>query len=387
MQRLRAQHGIPRHVELPDGDHRVPLDLHNPICVDILAERVRRGADAVLFEIYPPLDELTAIGPEGRFVHELVIPFVRELPPRVATAPPIVREPVLARFTPGTAWLQVNLYTASSTADDVLHALVAPQVERALQSGIADRWFFVRHAGPEWHLRLLVHGDPAALVSGVVPALHAAATALLDDGRLWKLQLDTYRREVERYGGAAGIEIAEAIFQADSEAVVGIAQLLQGDEGEQARWRLGFRGIDLLLTDLGLDLSGKRAVMQTVRASFVRMLGVEPRLEHQLAANFRRERRSLEALLDPAGDQTSDLAPGIELLHERSRKLAPLARELQARARAGRLSLPVNELARSYAHMFTNRLFRCAALAQELVLYDWLGRLYEAGLARRRNRT
>ena len=37
--------------------------------------------------------------------------------------------------------------------------------------------------------------------------------------------------------------------------------------------------------------------------------------------------------------------------------------------------------------MFTNRLFRCAALAQELVLYDWLGRLYEASLARRRQRT
>jgi hypothetical protein len=92
-------------------------------------------------------------------------------------------------------------------------------------------------------------------------------------------------------------------------------------------------------------------------------------------------------LQDPAGDETSDLAPGIALLHERSRKLAPLARELEARARAGRLSLPIHELARSYIHMFTNRLFRCAALAQELVLYDWLGRLYEADLARRRKQT
>jgi len=34
--------------------------------------------------------------------------------------------------------------------------------------------------------------------------------------------------------------------------------------------------------------------------------------------------------------------------------------------------------------MFTDRLFRCAALAQELVRYDWLGRLYDADLARGR---
>ena len=387
VQRLRAQLGIPRHVELPDTDHRLPLDLQNPICVDLLAERVRHRSDQVVVERYPPPDELRAVGPEGHFVHELVIPFVRDAPPRTRAARPTVRGPVLARFTPGTAWLQVNLYTASSTADEVLGALVAPQVARARQRGIADRWFFVRYPEPEWHLRLLLHGEPEALLADVVPALHAAAAPLLGDGRLWKLQLDTYRREVERYGGPGGIEIAEAIFQADSEAVIGIAELLQGDAGEQARWRLGLRGIDLLLTDLGLSLSDKREVMQMVRASFVQTLGVEPRLEHQLAANFRRERRSLEALLDPAGDATSDLAPGIELLHERSRKLAPLARELEAGARAGRLSLPVHELARSYVHMFTNRLFRCAALAQELVLYDWLGRLYEAGLARRRNRT
>ena len=387
VQQLRAQHAIPRHVELADGDHHLPLDLHDPIGVDVLAERVRHRADAVLRELCPALDELSARGPEGRFVHELVIPFVRDVPARVATARPTAGDRVVARFTPGTSWLQVNLYTASSTADDVLGALVAPQVADALQRGIADRWFFVRYAAPAWHLRLFVHGDAQALVSGVVPALHAAAAALLDDGRLWKLQIDTYRREVLRYGGAAGIELAEAIFHADSEAVIGITQLLQGDEGEQARWRLGLRGIDLLLTDLGLDLPDKRALMQQVRASFVQMIGVEPRLEHQLAANFRRERRALEALLDPAGDRTSDLAPGIELLHERSHQLAPLARELAARARAGRLSLPVHELARSYVHMFTNRLFRCAALAQELVLYDWLGRLYETRLARGRKPT
>jgi hypothetical protein len=30
----------------------------------------------------------------------------------------------------------------------------------------------------------------------------AATRAMLDDGRMWKLQLDTYEREVERYGGS-----------------------------------------------------------------------------------------------------------------------------------------------------------------------------------------
>jgi hypothetical protein len=35
--------------------------------------------------------------------------------------------------------------------------------------------------------------------------------------------------------------------------------------------------------------------------------------------------------------------------------------------------------------MFANRLFRAAALAQELVVYDFLARLYEGQLVRARN--
>jgi thiopeptide-type bacteriocin biosynthesis protein len=387
VQRLRAELAIPRCVELEDGDHHLTLDLDNPLCIDVLGDQVKHRSEARLLEVYPLPDELCAVGPEGRFVHELVIPFVRDAAPRVATRRSVVRDAVVDRFTPGTEWVQLNLYAASSAADDVLRALVAPQVAHALRSVTADRWFFVRYSQPDWHLRLFLHGEPAALLTGVVPSLHAAAAALLQDGRLWKLQVDTYRREVGRYGGPEGIEIAEAIFQADSEAVLGIVELLEGDDGEHARWRLGLRGIDLLLSDLGLELSDKRELMRTLRASFVQTLGVEPRLEHQLSANYRRERGSLEALLDPANDQASDLAPGIELLHERSRKLVPFVRELDARGRAGRLSQTIHELARSYVHMFTNRLFRCAALSQELVLYDWLGRLYESNLARRRKAT
>ena len=47
---------------------------------------------------------------------------------------------------------------------------------------------------------------------------------LLEDGQLWRLQLDTYEREVERYGGPEGMVLAERLFQADSEAVLEIVE-------------------------------------------------------------------------------------------------------------------------------------------------------------------
>jgi thiopeptide-type bacteriocin biosynthesis protein len=76
------------------------------------------------------------------------------------------------------------------------------------------------------------------------------------------------------------------------------------------------------------------------------------------------------------------LTGGLEVLRQRSEWLAPVMSELKACTLHGRVSLPLNELASSYLHMHANRLLRSAHRAQELVLYDFLARLYESQGAR-----
>jgi hypothetical protein len=56
--------------------------------------------------------------------------------------------------------------------------------------------------------------------------------------------------------------------------------------------------------------------------------------------------------------------------------------ELRSGVRAGRLTVPRAELAVGYLHMHANRLLRSAHRAQELILYDFLARLYESRAAR-----
>lgn len=325
-------------------------------------------------------------------MHELVVPFeARRSPdvtppapraaspgsPSAADAPPAPR-----RFPPGSEWLYLKIYTGTGGVDALLRAL-APVIERALASGAARRWFFIRFGDPDWHLRLRFEGEPARLLGDVLPAVHAAIAPLADEGGLWRVQLDTYEREVERYGGPEGVVLAERLFQVDSEAALAIVRLLDGDEGADARWRLALCGVDALLGDLGLDLAARHAAMTRTRDVFGREFGLAVRLARQLGDRFRRERASLEALLDPARGAASPLAPGLAILAERSRRLAPVVADLAAAA-AGRLTVPVAHLATSYVHMHCNRLLRAAARAQELVIYDLLTRVYASRIARTR---
>jgi thiopeptide-type bacteriocin biosynthesis protein len=196
------------------------------------------------------------------------------------------------------------------------------------------------------------------------------------------VQLDTYEREMERYGGLQGIALSEQLFHADSEAVLAIVDRLAGDTGADARWRLALRGIDLLLTDLGFEAEAKHAIIKKARDGFAAEFHVDTPFKGKLGEKFRNERKSLEASLAPAWGAENPLAPGFAILRRRSAQLAPIAAALRACEQAGHLQTPLAELARSYIHMHTNRLLRSVQRAQELVLYDLLERIYESRAAR-----
>ena len=392
VQQWRAARRLPRLVALADGDNVLPVDLDNALSVESFVQLVKDRAEITLTESFPQPDELCARGPEGRFVHELIVPFVRvkdvasetretQSPLHPFTPSPL--HPFTRRFAPGSEWLYAKLYCGATTVDRVLREVVAPLTRAAVEWGAVDRWFFIRYADPDWHLRLRWHGTPQRLRAEVLPALHAALEPLLEDGRLWRVQLETYEREVERYGGAAGIELAEQIFHADSEAALEIVeQLERGEAGADERWRLTLRGMDLLLDDLGFDLAAKLAVLQQARKSFAQEFRADERFIGQLGDRFRQERQSLTALLDPAREAESELAAGLQVLRRRSQRLAPICAEL----RAAELAAPLATLALSYLHMHANRLLRAAQRAQELVIYDFLARLYQSQTARAHGR-
>jgi len=404
VQKWRAERKLPRWILLADGDNALPVDLDNFLCTEAFIHLIRQRIGVVVTELFPDPDQLCVRGPEGRFVHELVIPFVRKKEEshkgkdegrrmKSETEIDFVSNPsssalhpssfITRRFPPGSEWLYAKLYVGTSIADQVLRDIVRPLTEELLQSGAVESWFFIRYGDPDWHLRLRLHGVPERLHSEALPALQAAAALLLEDGRLWRMQLDTYEREVERYGGEEGVQLAERLFHIDSEAVLDIMELLEtGDTGLDERWRLTLRGMHMILDDLGLDLGARHSLLNRIRKAFAMEFRADEHLIGQLGDRFRKERRDLELLLDSAQDSESPLWPGIEILQRRSEQWASTIMELKAGAQAGRLSLPLAELASSYLHMHANRLLRSAQRGQEMVIYDYLARLYESQLAR-----
>lgn len=382
VQALRAARKMPRFVAVKDLDNELPIDLDNALSVDSFVHLIKQRPYARLQEVYPGAGELCAEGPEGRFVHELVVPFLYGAGDRPRTRlrnrPPIAAQ---RQFAPGSEWLYAKLYTGITAGDRVLCDVVAPVVERAAASGACDRWFFLRYADPEFHIRVRFHGEPGA-VSQLIPALHERCAPLVAAGLLHRVQLDTYDREIERYGGDAGIDLAERLFHTDSEAALAVISALDAASELDERWRYALLGIDQILADLGLDLAQRLQVICDQRAGFGAEYAVTTLFERSLGAKFRNERLQLETMLGGASEGNLDFVRGA--FRRRSEQSRAIIDELIARERAGQLTVPVAELAKSFIHMHANRCLRSAARPHELVIYDFLERCYTSQVARAR---
>lgn len=383
----RAERKWPRWVAVVEDENELPVDLDNVLCIDTLAELLKGRESAQLVEVFPTPDELGVRGPEGRFAHEIVVPFVRANRPaaEVSSGTAQADAPTIKRtFAPGSEWLYFKLYTGQSTADQLLREFVRPLVNDVLKTGDAEQWFFIRYGDPFWHLRLRFRGSPERLHGGLLPTFNAAADAFMSAGKVWRVQLDTYEREVERYGGAEGIVPAERIFHADSEAVLTVVGGSAGNEGLEARRLIALRGVDRLLDDFALDLPHKLRAAQALCDEFGGRLSADRDFNNRVGAAYRNRREAVEGVVGGTGDMRAAFAREFAALERRSQQMSSAIAELKTLAEAGRLSSPLPRLISSLVHMHANRILRPAQRNEEALLYQLLVRFYRSQLARGR---
>jgi thiopeptide-type bacteriocin biosynthesis protein len=108
---------------------------------------------------------------------------------------------------------------------------------------------------------------------------------------------------------------------------------------------------------------------------------LEDRDQLNLALRFRTERRALSSLFDenPA-EEFAQIAK--ELFGQRSFAIRENIDRLQDLARTNRLHERLDSLLGSYIHMHINRLMRSDPNQYEVVLYEFLRRLYNEQSAR-----
>ncbi|MGB8192421.1 MAG: thiopeptide-type bacteriocin biosynthesis protein, partial [Chitinophagaceae bacterium] len=204
-------------------------------------------------------------------------------------------------------------------------------------------------------------------------------------GYIWKLQMDTYNREVERYGSNT-IGLCEQLFFHDSAALLQLLENTWGDEREKVRWLWGLRAIDELLNCFNYNLQDKLTLLTHLKNAFAAEFNMDKLLKLQLDNKYRNNRKMIELILDSDNDLQNELYPLIKIIKETSVQLRHASHEILAIQSEGELQVPLNDLMASYIHMLLNRLFTSNQRLHEMVSYDFLFRYYQSQAARKKLR-
>ena len=364
---FRQQWQLPRFFTLADADNELLVDADNPTLVAVWLEAIRQRPTVQLKEfLFDPAASPVRDATGRPYVQQLLALLVRQEPCYPAGPPPPA--PGLAalprEFSLGSEWLYYKLYCGQKVANQVLLHVVQPLTQALLAQGLIDNWFFIRYADPDNHLRLRLHLPNPAQLGAVVQLVAAHLQPYHTSTAVWRVQTDTYRRELERYGTQA-IGLAEQLFGYQSAAYLAwLAGPAAGHDDDN--WLWGLAAMAELLDAFDYSLGQRLALLHELRTAFGQEFGLDKKLKLQLDAKYRQVRPAIAAALPPAGQGAPPVA------------LRALAGQLAALAAQGHLEVPLGQLLGAYLHMLLNRVLPAEARLHELVLYDFLHRHYQS---------
>jgi len=308
---------------------------------------------------------------------ELVISLVQRASPDAIASEPdetprtsMIEHAASRMRLPGSDWLYLKLYHPASLAEELIAGPVRSFTQFACSAALADAWFFIRYADPDPHLRIRFHGEPGTLIGPLWRAVCEWATELVGDGRCMRFTIDTYERELERYGGPDGMRVAEAVFAADSVASAQILALRP-----QLR-TLDRTAVVILTTD---DLLAAIGLSEMQRLEWYRHRAP---LSREDGKEYRARQAILRRLLG-APDALASEPGGIGVhnaLATRRQALNDVSAQLDALERNDRLGQHKLALCDSYVHLHCNRLLGGDSAVEQRALQ--LLRRTREGLAR-----
>lgn len=285
------------------------------------------------------------------------------------------------KFSLGSEWLYVKIYTGYKTADDLLAKDLFPFANSLLKKGLIKKYFFIRFTDPFYHIRFRIHIADLSSMGIIILQLNKILDLKLQKNLVTKIQYDTYTRELERYHHFL-IEEVESLFFCDSLYIIKIIKKIIKNEQEDHRWIASIILITSFLDCAGLSTEDKYKLMKKLAESFKSEFGFNLYNSKQFNIKYREHKKTIEEVINKVFIQNGFENIYIDI-NKRADEITPIIRRIKMQCTANNLNY--NECLENYIHMSINRLFPVKNRLHELLVYDFLSRYYNSKIIREKS--
>lgn len=380
---FRNKWRMPQHVVLSEGDNELLIDLDNIQMVQLLLDSIRQKETFIIKEFLWP-DKVVKDENDATYANQFLAVLTKNghsyghaAAQRLFTHP---HQREKREFTLGTEWVYFKLYCGVKSADKILVEAISPMVSELSAGNLIDKWFFIRYNDPDFHIRLRFHLKDIDSLGHLIRTVYLHLKEFESKGYIWKLQTDTYKREIERYGSNA-VGLAESLFHFDSIACLGMLRNTEGDERETVKWIWGLRAIEDLLNCFGLSDHDKLSLLTDLRDAFGAEFNVDKLVRMQLNEKYRSNKRMIDDVMRCPDSLADGWQVLIRILEQKSTHILLVADEIKKLYTEDQMEIPLPALLSSYIHMMLNRIITAGPRMHELVIYDFLLRYYRSRMA------
>ncbi|CAI8739525.1 lantibiotic dehydratase [Chryseobacterium sp. IT-36CA2] len=354
---------IPEICVFTEKDMELPVFTNNPLSLEILFDHLLKEKQIrVLENLSSHYKTVTKDKQGNHHSNEFLVPwnnFSSKKKDKLTLFP--VKNTVTRNFVPGSEWLFYKIYCSTKVSDQIIKDTLYKFANGLVKKGVIKKWFFIRYSDPDMHIRIrfLTASQDHTLSNQIYQLLDKYLTREMI---IHKIVLDTYNREIERYGETT-IDQMESIFYFDSECV---CQLLKEAEyTETPIWKASVAGINRILDDFGYNMAEKRDILQQLSNGYGSML--DDHSKQTLKDKYRDHRHQTLELL--AG--TDEYSKILDIRSKKTARYIAEVMELQSQQM-------VKSLVVSYIHMFINRTFASKPNIHESILYYFLHKSYDS---------
>lgn len=265
------------------------------------------------------------------------------------------------KLIPGSEWLYIKVYTGVKTADIILEEAIIPLLQQIQEENLIKKWFFIRYNDPRGHLRLRFELSDISHFSKVLLLVNSHLEEYRNSGEISECLIDTYQREIERYGEKTMKE-AEFLFWKSSESL--LYEYLHFDDEDKIMVSVYY--IDKTLEHLGLSIQEKLSWITDFNSAFKQEFNADKRLNNQLDKKYR-------AFII----QYLDFFQSEDYHHFREAILHNINESEEHLQHIKRHSIALQHFFLSVFHMHINRMFVSNQRLFEMIIYDYLFRYYK----------
>ncbi|WP_312330133.1 lantibiotic dehydratase [Sphingobacterium sp.] len=266
-----SQWKINRYVFLKEGDMELFLDLKKSDFKMLLWEEWVKRERVCLVEVGIADDETLSE------LSQVIIPVYNQ-EKRNHTSDYVVQSTQKKKrfFLPGGEWLYYRVYV-SEIRSNALLADINSLVKKMNKTGLIDCFFFIRYYDPHHHLRIRVKLASIQNLSEVMGQLGRVFNRWNRSKDIWKLEIGSYERELERY--KVDIDIAEKIFFYDSMNILSYSKSFSLSSIQHLEYiQIGVGVVNHWFDLLGLEIKSRLLFSNKMKELFASEFAKEDRI-------------------------------------------------------------------------------------------------------------